>query len=414
VRYELRIALRYLTGRRKQASISVVTAIAVLGVGLGVAALIVVTAVMSGFQAELRDRILGSNAHIIAFDRSDEPMAQYARLVEAAGRTPGVREASPFVISKAMARVGPRSEGVVIKGIDPVRARNVLSLERDLVEGSLDGLLAPKPAPDGTQVYGIVLGKELATTLGARVGLPLELLIPGAQDEAGGRDAILGSFEVCGLFESHMYEYDSTWAYTSLRGAQEFLGLGDRVSGIEISVRDIWQTRQILPELELALGTRYWLQDWQSMNASFFRALELQKWAMFLILCLIVMVAAFNVVSTLILMVMERNREIGILKALGATNAAIRRVFLYEGMIIGLAGTLLGLLAGTVTSWMADRFQLVRISGEIYYVSHLPFHLKLEDIALICACSLLISFVTTLIPSTRAGNLDPVDAIRYE
>jgi lipoprotein-releasing system permease protein len=414
MRFELRIALRYLTGRRKQASISVVTAIAIVGVGLGVAALIIVTAVMSGFQAELRDRILGSNAHIIVFDRSDEPISDYARLVQAADHVDGVREASPFIISKAMARFGPRSEGVVIKGIDPVRARNVLSLERDLIAGSLDGLAAAKIGPDGRPIHGILLGKDLAEALGARLGSTVELLIPGSEERDGGKSAILAAFEVCGLFQSHMYEYDTTWTYTSLEGAQKFLGLGDRVSGIEISVRDIWQTKRLQPELELALGTRYWLQDWQSMNATFFDALELQKKAMFVILCLIVMVAAFNVVSTLILMVMERQREIGILKALGATDGAIRLVFLAEGMIIGLAGTLLGLFVGATLSYVADRFQLVRISGEIYYVSYLPFHLKALDVALTCASSLLISFVTTLIPSSRAASLHPVDAIRYE
>ena len=363
MRYELRLTLRYLTGRRKQASISVVTGIAVLGVGLGVAALIIVTAVMSGFQAELRDRILGSNAHIIVFDRADEPIADYQRLVTAADRTPGVREASPFVISKAMARVGMRSEGIVLKGIDPVRARNVLSLERDLVAGSLDGLNQPGHAPDGGAVYGIVLGKDLADSLGAHVDTPVELLIPGSQEVSGAKDAIVGQFRVCGIFESHMYQYDTTWAYTSLEGAQRFLHMGDRASGLEISVHDIWQTAQVLPRLEVALGSRYWLQDWQSMNANFFAALQYQKWAMFLILCLIVMVAAFNVASTLILMVMERNREIGILKALGATNGAIRLVFLFEGLIIGLAGTLLGLVVGTSLSWLADRFQWVRISA---------------------------------------------------
>ena len=412
MRYELRVAVRSLTGRRKQASLSVVTAIAVAGVGLGVAALIVVTAVMSGFQTELRDRILGTNAHIIIFDRSDEPLEDYQPILDKADRVEGVRATSPFVISKAMARAGMRSEGVVLKGVDPDRAPRVLSLERDLIAGSLGGLKQTKLAPDGVKIYGIVLGKDLAAALRAQLGTPVELLIPGS--EGSDRGAIVQDFEVCGIFESHMYEYDTTWAYTSIEGAQDFLGIGSRVSGIELSVDDIWNTKRVLPKLEDALGTRLWMQDWQAMNAQFFDALELQKLAMFIILCLIVMVAAFNVVSTLILMVIERGREIGILKALGATNGGIRRVFLYEGMIIGMTGTALGLVVGCVLSIVADRFELVRISGEIYFVSHLPFLLKLDDIAAICACSLLISFVTTLLPSSRAARLDPVEAIRWE
>lgn len=412
--YELRIALRYLTGRRKQASISVVSAIAVIGVGLGVAALIVVTAVMTGFQDELRDRILGSNAHIIVFDRADQAIEDYRELADAARAVPGVRGASAFIISKAMARAGMRSEGVVLKGIDPDRAGGVLSLTQDLVSGSLEALRTKHAGADGEPIYGILLGKILADSLGAKPGTKLELLIPGAQTQDGEKESIVGLFTVDGIFESHMYEYDSTWSYTSLEGAQHFLDLGDKASGIEISVDDIWRTKEALPKLEEALGTRYWMQDWQAMNAPFFAALELQKWAMFLILCLIVMVAAFNVVSTLVLVVMERGREIGILKALGASNAAIRRVFLYEGMIIGLAGTLLGLVVGSVVCVVADTFKLVRIAGEIYYMSHLPFHLELADMALICGASLLISFVTTLLPSSRAARLDPVDAIRYE
>ncbi len=414
MRYELAIAIRYLRGKRKQTSVTVVTAIAILGVTLGVAALIIVLAVMNGFQNELRDRILGTNAHIVVFDRADQPIADYAELLAKIRGVHGVKEASPFIISKAMARHGRRSEGLVLKGIDPTRAPRVLTLNQDLIKGSIEPLKAPIAQTSRGPVHGILLGKLLAETLDAKVGDRIELMIPGTQSEGTERKAILGYFEVSGIFESRMHEYDSLWSYVSIKAAQRFLGIGHRVTGLEVSVYDIWQSDRIEREIASTLGHRTWTQDWQSMNSMFFNALELQKWALFIILCLIVLVAAFNVVSTLTLMVMEKRRDIGILKAIGATRSGLRRIFLYQGIIIGTMGTALGAALGTAISIIADAFQLIKIEGEIYYISYLPLQLSASDLALVAGASLIISFVTTLLPSFKAAGLDPVEAIRYE
>ena len=422
--FELAFALRYLRARRKQAFISVITVISVGGIALGVAALIIVLAVMTGFEQDLREKILGIRAHILVTRQqfseatqlllSDEVM-QKIRSVD------GVAGVSPFVFGQVMVRSPYRTQGIAIRGVDPRLEAAVSDLQKNMIEGKLDLLLRrdfkPEDDTEGdaeSEYDGIILGQELANNLGLYVGDKVAVISPFGRQTPTGLVPKLRWVVVAGIFRSGMFEFDSNLAYISLVAAQDFFDMGDEINGYEIRTNDIYEAKSVAEEVAHVLGPPYKATDWQEMNKTLFAAMKLEKIAMFIILALIVLVAAFNIASTLIMMVMERNKDIGILKSMGASNRSVMGIFMIEGTLIGVAGTVIGAIVGALICHVADKYHLIKLAGDVYYLSYLPFKMTPLDFVLICLGSILLSFVSTLYPSRQAARLDPVEAIRYE
>ncbi|MBW1675346.1 MAG: lipoprotein-releasing ABC transporter permease subunit [Deltaproteobacteria bacterium] len=407
--FEFFIGFRYLRARRKQAFISVITFISVAGVMLGVMAMMVVLAVMTGFGTDIKSKILGANAHIRVMsrigklDQHDEVMAK----IEA---VEGVRATAPFIYSQVMLRRGSRVSGAVLRGIDPSRAGRVVDLEKSVKETDLR-LLGASEVP-----AGIILGKELSRLLTAYPGDEVYVVSPfgGSLTPVGGRIPHMKKFKVVGLFDSGMYDYDTSFAYVSIESAQRLLRLGQSVHGIEVKVDDIYSVDKISRSVLDRLGTAYWTQDWMQMNKSFFSALKLEKVVMFIILVLIILVAAFNIISTLIMMVMEKTKDIAILKSMGASSKSIMKIFMLNGLVIGVVGTILGIAGGSVLCFLLKRYEFVKLPSDVYYISTLPVRVQVGDVALIALSAIAISFLATLYPSYQASRLDPAAAIRYE
>ena len=423
--YEFFISLRYLRARRKQVFVSIITFISMAGILLGVAALIIVLAVMNGFEKELRDKILGINAHIILMEYTG-PMRDYAQVKQSVSGVPGVVASTPFIYTQAMLKNGDSVSGIVLRGLSPGDARDVINLGR-MMEGRLENLSPqgraemklPKAAAD---VPGIVLGKELARHVGAFLNDTVHVVSPHGIATPMGMVPRMKKFIVVGIFESGFYEYDSTLAYVSLPDSQEFLGLGDQVTGLEIKVDNIYKARDIGTEIEKRLGYPFWARDWMKMNRNLFAALRLEKRVMFIIVSLIVLVAGFNIICTLIMVVMEKTKDIAILKSMGASSKSIMKIFMFQGLVIGGVGTLLGALTGLGIAWnigpisrgIENLFGFKILPGDVYYLSELPSLVNYEDVAIIVVGSLVTSLLATIYPSRNASKLDPAEAIRYE
>jgi len=331
----------------------------------------------------------------------------------------GVAAVAPFIHSQVMLRSGSYVSGAILKGIDPLRAGQVLDLEKSMKAGDLQtlanggGLRVEK----GKAVPpGIILGKELARLLMASPGDELYVISPssGSLTPIGGRLPHMKKFRVEGLFDSGMYDYDTSFAYVSLESAQQLLGLKESVNGIEVKVNDIYGVHRVSEAILKALGPGYWTQDWMEMNKNFFSALKLEKTVMFIILVLIILVAAFNIISTLMMMVLDKTKEIAILKSMGARGKMIMRIFMLDGLIIGLVGTVLGLMGGGVLCYLLTRYEFVKLPSDVYYISTLPVRVQMLDVTLIALSAVAISFLATLYPSYQASKLDPAAAIRYE
>ena len=345
--FELFISLRYLKAKRKQTFISIITLISVGGVMLGVTALIVVLSVMSGFQEDMKSKILGVNSHVVIM-RYEGGVTNYMYLAEQVDKVPGVVAATPFIYSQVMLRSLRSVSGAVLRGIDPEGANRVLSLGRNIAVGSLKDLTAVE--------NGVIVGNELAQNLGLSVGDEVTVISPLGQRTPMGRGPKSEQFVITGLLETGMYEYDSTFILMTIPAAQKFLGMGDEVSGIEVKVKDVYQADQVAKRMMEKFPYPYWIRDWKQMNRNLFSALKLEKITMAIILTLIILVAAFNIVSTLIMVVMEKTKDIAILKSMGATSRSILRIFVLEGLIIGVVGTLLGLLGGLTLCELLKRY----------------------------------------------------------
>ncbi|MBI5585581.1 MAG: lipoprotein-releasing ABC transporter permease subunit [Deltaproteobacteria bacterium] len=414
--FEFFVSFRYLKAKRKQTFISIITLISIGGVALGVTALIIVLAVMSGFENDLKNKILGLNAHVLVLSW-DNSIDDYSRLRQKVEKVPGVTGATPFILTQVLLSTSRQVTGAVLRGLEIDSARRVIILDRIIRTGSWRALEEPGPGvagKDGAALPGIVLGQELAKQLGLTLGDTVSVVSPLGDVTPLGRVPKMRAFRLVGTFESGMYEYDSTISFISLAQAQAFLGLEGRVTGLEVKTRDIYEAAEIAQAIKGKLGFPYWTKDWMRMNKNLFSALKLEKLVMFIILTLIILVAAFNIVSSLIMVVMEKTKDIAILKSMGATASSILKIFVLEGLIIGVVGTILGLAGGIGLCEILKRYQFIKLPSDVYYISSLPVLMKGTDILFVVVATLGITFIATLYPAWQASRLDPVEAIRYE
>jgi len=405
MRYELFIAKRYLTARRKQAFISVITFISILGITIGVMALVIAIALITGFQTDVQDKILGSTSHIMISDLLGEGLSDYSRLMEKIASQEEVVSVSP-VLYETVLLTGPyQNRGAVLRGIDFESEKTVTEWLRDL-EGRIPGAEDKPP--------GILLGRDLALNLGAGVGDVVNVLSASYRLSPTGLIPRQKKYVVSGIFRTGLYEFDNSTALIPLESAQRLFRKEGRVSLIQVRIRDIFHADEVAERIQEVLPSETYVTTWMEMNKPLFSALKLEKKLLFLTITLIVFVAALNIVATLILMVMDKTRDIGILLAMGATSADIRRIFFFQGAMIGVTGTTLGMALGLAWCWLANTFQLIKVPVDIYQIPYVPFRLQPLDACLIVGVSLLISFISTLFPSHRASRVDPVVALKYE
>jgi lipoprotein-releasing system permease protein len=404
--FELHIALRYLLAKRKQAFISLVSFISMLGVGVGVMAVIIALAMMTGLQLELQDRIVGSNPHIYVWNT--EGIRDYRAEADKLRQIPHVIGAAPAILGQGLVSAQRETVPIQIKGIDPVLEQQVTDIRNGMRQGSVESLNAGPDAPDG-----ILLGKDLAAKLNVNVGDSVSVLTPQGVLSPMGMIPRSKRLRVAGIFSLRLYEFDSTYGYVTLDVAKRLLDK-DQVDLIQLRVDDIWIAPALAKSVTERFGKQYLTEDWQSMNGTLFSALWLEKIAVSLAIGLIVMVAALNIVASLILLVMDKSRDIAILKTMGANVKSVTIIFMLQGLIIGIVGTASGAVLGVAISRIADHFQLIRLSADVYQVSYLPFRVLPLDVLLVVSAALLICFVATIYPSRQAAHLDPAQALRYE
>jgi lipoprotein-releasing system permease protein len=405
--FELQVALRYLLAKRRQVFISVISLVSTLGVTVGVAALVISMALMTGLQGELQDKILGSSAHVFVFKPGvgiDDYRAEVAKI----RAIPGVTGAAPAVMGRAMIS-GSGIGFVAVKGIDPELEPSVTDLAGTLTDGKLSDLV---PASED-DLPGIVLGKDLAGQVGAMVGDTVTLTTPQGSLTPMGVMPRQRRFKVVGTFRLGLYDVDSTTGLVALEPGMRLAGV-DKVEHIEVRIADIYNAPQVADQMAVEFGPDYATQDWTDINQQLYSALMLEKIGMGIGIGLIVMVAALNIIASLILLVMEKTRDIAILKTMGASKRSIMLVFLLQGTIIGVIGTVLGALAGTAIATIADRYRLISIPSDVYQVSYLPFKVLPEDLVSVIIGAVVVCFVATLYPSRQAAKLDPAQALRYE
>ena len=406
--FELFLSLRYLRAKRKQAFISVITVISVLGVMIGVMALVVVLSVMNGFRADLMSKILGVKSHLLVLSY-EGAFNDYKRVAGRVGQVEGAVATTPFIHSQVMVNRSGNVSGAILRGVHPETAGNVLSIESMIKDGSLSSL---KSSWDGLPT--IIIGSELSKQLGAYPGDILNMISPEGKLTPMGRVPNSQKYKVAAVFDSGMYEYDASMVFVSLKEAQAFLGFGDRVSGLEVRVKDVYKSDKVGIKIQNALGKPYWTKDWKVMNRSLFSALKLEKFAMFVILTMIVLVGALNIISTLVMVVMEKTRDVAILRAMGASAKSIMTIFMVQGLLVGLVGTLAGLASGLGICHLLARYKFISLPSDVYYITTLPVRVEFWDVCLVSLSAVVISFLATIYPSWHASKLNPVEAIRYE
>ncbi|VBB45265.1 Lipoprotein releasing system, transmembrane protein, LolC/E family [uncultured Desulfatiglans sp.] len=406
--FELFLGLRYLRTKRKERFISVISVISMVGVMVGVMALIVVLSVMNGFREDLLGKILGVNSHVLLFSY-DGPFDGHEAVQKKVEEVPGVMAATPFIYSQVMVNHRGNASGAILRGIDTATAGRVVAIPDMIRGGSLDEL---DPAPG--QPPGIVIGKELARQLGALIGDVVSVLSPEGKLTPLGRAPNTREYRLVGIFDSGMYEYDASMAYVSLSEAQGLLGIGSRVTGLELKVEDPDQSDRLAREVQSAVGPPYWTKDWKQMNKSLFAALKLEKLTMFIILTMIVLVGALNIISTLVMVVMEKTKDVAILRAMGASARSIMAIFMLQGLLVGLVGTVVGLAAGLGLCELLGRYQFIDLPADVYYIAKLPVLVQPGDVLFVAGAAVMISFLATVYPSWHASRLNPIHAIRYE
>lgn len=405
--FELHVALRYLLARRKQAFISVISLISTLGVTVGVTALIVALALMTGLQGELRDRILGAGAHVYVWKTAGLGL-DYTAEVNKLKALDGVVGAAPAILGKALLRTERSDAFVTIKGIDPALEAEVTDLARSMTAGSSDGL----DPQDEEDVPGILVGVDLARELGLAVGDSVTVLTPEGTLSPMGMMPRARRLRVAGVFRLGLYEFDAASGFVSLETAERLLNTMPNL--VELRVDDVYQAPAIADRLAATLGPEYMTQDWSDMNQSLFSALWLEKMAISITIGLIVIVAALNIIASLVLLVMEKSRDIAILKTMGATRRSVTVIFMLQGLLIGLVGTAAGAALGLALCYVADTYRLVQIPADVYQISHVPFVVEPRDFLVVVAAAVVICFLATIYPSRQAARLDPVQALRFE
>ena len=432
-RFETFVALRYMRGR-KSAGVSVVTGLTTAGVTVGVWTLIVVLSVMAGFEYDLQEKILGANSHVIVrsyWDRIDD----WPAVKETVDAVDGVVGSTPFLYSELLLRSKTKGWGAIIKGIDPDTVGDVTTVLDDIVLGpqgrvrsreearellsALDDPAWKTPlGPDGVEgtpppkVPGVVIGQEMAASLAVTVGDTIRATSLNEEPGPMGMRARVEEFVVVGIFHSGMYEYDMKFAYARLDTVSRFLRMDGGVTGLEVKVDDIYEAPRIAKQIQESLRYPIWTQDWQKMNEGLFKALKLEKTVMGIILTFIVAVASLNIISTLSMMVIEKKREIAILKSMGANRVAILKLFMIDGLIIGFIGTVLGIALGLATCWALARYEFIELSSDVYYVDKLPVHVSPTTVGVVAIIAVSISFLATLYPSSQGADLDPVEGLR--
>jgi lipoprotein-releasing system permease protein len=416
MQYELFIGLRYLRARRQETFISLITIISVLGVMIGVMTLNVVMAVMTGFEETLRDRLLGINAHV-ALVKSGDQLRDYDMLVQEVEKEQGVIAASPSIYGQVMLTSGPRVSGVVVRGIDPDRINKVVDIGRYIKQGTLQNLKQQQALQVGDRTVllpGVILGTRLANQLGAFLGSPIQVVSPLGSPTAIGVIPKVRRFVVVGIFDSGMSEIDSTLVYMGLADAQKFFELGDAVTNIEIRVQDVYQAKAIADNIQRRLGFPYLTEDWSRLWPNLFSALKLEKTVYFLVLLLMVLIGAFNIISTLIMVVMEKRKDIAILQSMGATRESIRKIFLIKGCVIGVVGTLLGVFLGLAICLLIERYGFIELPKDVFLISTVPVRIYWSNFLLVGFASLFVCLLASIYPARQAAKLDPVEIIRYE
>ena len=403
------VARRYLFARRKQAFIYVISIMSILGVALGVAALVVVLGVYNGLTTDMRDKILGANAHGIVMSYMPDAFADHPELLGEVLKTPGVTGATPFIYTEVMLSAGKGVKGLVLRGIDPRTAPSVLTMLRKMKRGSIARLSQSDGLP------GIVIGEELAKRIGLGIGSRVNLLSPSGQKTAAGFQPRIRAFEVAAIFKTGMFEYDSSLAFVTLDACREVLGLEPGyLSGIEITVDDVFKADVIAERISNSIGSPFYARNWMEMNANLFAALKLEKIGMFILLAMVVLIGSFSIVATLVMLVMEKTKDIAVMLSMGATRRTIRRIFMLQGTIIGFVGTLLGYALGLTVGYLLKRYQFIKLPENVYTLDHLPIIITLSDVLVIGAAAMLLCFLATLYPARQASRLKPAEALRYE
>jgi lipoprotein-releasing system permease protein len=405
--YQIFIALRYLKSKKKHKGISVNTLISTGGVAVGVMALLVVLSVMSGFHEDLQRKILGVNAHMVILSYRGI-MPDYKNVIEVLKTDKDIVASAPFVMGQVMVSTGSKAHGVFLRGIDPYTEMQTTDIAKYMRTGRIKDLSSKDGVP------GIILGRELAGSLGVFKGDTVNVLSPVGKIGPLGMLPKVRQFRVAGIFEIGMFEYDFNLALTDIHTAQEFFDMNNSVTGIEVRLDDIYKAPAVRERIQAKLGFPLYAKDWMQMNKNLFSALKLEKFAMFIILVLIILVASFNIISTLIMNVIEKRREIAILKAMGATDRGIMTIFMLQGLLIGILGTIIGVSGGYLLCYVLNTYQIIKLPADVYYLSHLPVKTKLFDFVTVSLSAVIISFLATIYPAWQAAKLNPVEPLRYE
>ena len=430
MRFELFVASRYLRAKRRQAFIGVITAISIAGVAAGVASLIIALAINNGFRQDLQARLLGSTAHVSLMRVQSDGIKDWQPLLDHLSKRPHVISASPAIYEQVLISRGPRARGAVLKGMIPDYERRVSDLLNSVTIGSAQDLEPGKKssqtltdqAPDALEgvehrlaaMPPIILGKDMADNLGATVGSVVLVTSPQGELTPFGMVPKYMRFRVVGIFNSGFYDYDTSWAFTSMADAQNLFGLGNLVSVIEFKIDDIYRAPQVGRELEDAAGHGFMAANWMEQNQALFHALKLERLVTFITIGLIVFVAALNIVISLTMMVMEKTKDIAVLMSMGTRKAQVRRLFMTQGVLIGVFGTVIGVTLGYVLSWLGQHYHLISLSPEVYSIDYVPFAPRIMDGVLVACIALGISFIATLYPSWSASRILPAEALRYE
>jgi lipoprotein-releasing system permease protein len=413
--YELFIALRYLRAKRKQVMISVITIIAIAAVAMGVASLIVVLAMMTGFRQEFQAKILSGTAHLNLSLKERQPIENYRELVQRLSSMPHIRSASATLYQRVLVQGEKDTEGAVLKGVDMSAPRNASEVFQFTVEGDPQSLAEPDTDPDsGAKIDRMILGRELARIVGLKVGGIATIISPQGHLTPVGLAPRYRDFKVAGIFASGLSDYDETWAYISLEAAQRLSGTEDVAEVIQMKVDDVDAVKQIGAEVLAAVGDDYEVQDWQQLNAPIYSALSYEKYLTGIALLIVIGIAALNIITVLIMIVMEKHKDIAILKSMGATNRSVMYLFMAQGVSIGIVGIIIGVVLGTGFCYFANGHHWIKLPAGAYALDYLPFHATVFDVVIVVAVTIAISFLSTIFPSLSAARLNPVEALRFE